>query len=307
MTFENCKIQGNSITLDKKELEDERIRKALIRFHKSTIDIDGIKGDDIVAWLEKQGKPTDINPSEFDLHLNKLLKQFETLPKEEIASSLGFYLNVVQNDGTYNPYEKQGEQKPDNDLPKGEDYGIDGLWHAERILEKTLGEVEGYQSDDGILEHKCAISSIKELKKMKQQNWSGEDESQYNYLLGELNASLNDYCGASLEDMIKAVDWFKSLKNRVQPQPRQELSERDKRIIDNLISQLGNLYARKLIKESTKDKYINWLKSLRPQSQWKPSEGQMKALEAMLTVSPQSPAITSALIELYEQLKKLKC
>ena len=37
-----------------KESEDERIRKALIRFHKSTIDIDGIKGDDILAWLEKQ-------------------------------------------------------------------------------------------------------------------------------------------------------------------------------------------------------------------------------------------------------------
>ena len=37
--------------------KDEKIRKALIRFHKSTIDIDGIKGDDIIAWLEKQGEP----------------------------------------------------------------------------------------------------------------------------------------------------------------------------------------------------------------------------------------------------------
>ena len=36
--------------------EDERIRKALIRFHKSTIDIDGIKGKDILDWLEKQGE-----------------------------------------------------------------------------------------------------------------------------------------------------------------------------------------------------------------------------------------------------------
>ena len=31
--------------------EDEKIRKALIRFHKSTIDVDGIKGEDIIAWL----------------------------------------------------------------------------------------------------------------------------------------------------------------------------------------------------------------------------------------------------------------
>ena len=39
-----------------KKSEDERIRKALIRFHKSTIDVDGIKGEDILAWLEKQGE-----------------------------------------------------------------------------------------------------------------------------------------------------------------------------------------------------------------------------------------------------------
>ena len=42
------------------ESEDEMIRKALIRFHKSTIDIDGIKGEDILAWLEKQGKQKPI-------------------------------------------------------------------------------------------------------------------------------------------------------------------------------------------------------------------------------------------------------
>lgn len=42
-----------------KESEDEKIRKALVRFHKSTIDIDGIKGADILAWLEKQGESSD--------------------------------------------------------------------------------------------------------------------------------------------------------------------------------------------------------------------------------------------------------
>lgn len=43
-----------------KESEDEKIRKALIRFHKSTIDVDGIKGEDIIAWLEKQGESIKI-------------------------------------------------------------------------------------------------------------------------------------------------------------------------------------------------------------------------------------------------------
>ena len=118
-----------------KESEDERIKKriiALVNAHGQ-----GRYKEEMLAWLEKQdkivdyyedrldecackyfnkgykhalekqGEPTDINPSEFDLRLNKLLKQFETLPKEELASSLSFYLNVVQNDGTYRE-EKQG-------------------------------------------------------------------------------------------------------------------------------------------------------------------------------------------------------
>ena len=54
----------------------------------------------------------------------------------------------------------------------GDDYGIDSLWHAKKILEETLGEVKGYQSDDGILEHKCAISAVDRLYKQKHAEWS---------------------------------------------------------------------------------------------------------------------------------------
>ena len=39
-----------------KESEDEKIRETLIRFHRSTTNIDGINGEKIVAWLEKQGE-----------------------------------------------------------------------------------------------------------------------------------------------------------------------------------------------------------------------------------------------------------
>jgi len=46
-----CEENSNSLTSD-----GEKIRKALIRFHNSTIDIDGIKGEDIIAWIEKQGE-----------------------------------------------------------------------------------------------------------------------------------------------------------------------------------------------------------------------------------------------------------
>ncbi len=40
-------------------------------------------------------------------------------------------------------------------------------------------------------------------------------------------------------------------------------SEEDEKLVKNLISTLSNLYARNLIKKETKEKYTNWLKSLK--------------------------------------------
>ena len=55
--------------------------------------------DALYAFLEEllkeySGK-IDINLSEFDSRLNKLLQQFRTLPKNELINSLNFYLNAV--------------------------------------------------------------------------------------------------------------------------------------------------------------------------------------------------------------------
>lgn len=114
----------------------------------------------------------------------------------------------------------------------------------------------------------------------------------------------------ALEDAGKfeIADWFKAIKYRVLPQPRQEWSEEDKRIIDNLISQLGNLYARKLIKKSTKDKYVNWLKSIRLQSYWKPSDKQIEALDfAVDCIVPDEFCFKRKELKgLLEQLKKIR-
>lgn len=314
------------------ESEDERIRKAVFNFFnrgsKCGEQTNGVYDKDILAWLEKQYKPVEINPTEFDLQLNRLLVQFETLSKEELASSLSFYLNVVKNgylsdnveptdynsidphfgkpvdniepkfkvgdwcidnedgtifqivkvlDKTYRYRTNKGKeyscshysleldarvwnmsdakegdvlvdslgnvciyQEPSTKLmyhshcygnhkffiPMGgsheivgsypatkeqrdkfekamadagyvfdfekkelkeiedeeyndEDYGIDGLWHAKNILEKTLGKVEGYQTDDGILDHECAISAVNKLYKEDakiKNRWKPSDE-----------------------------------------------------------------------------------------------------------------------------------
>ena len=87
----------------------------------------------------------------------------------------------------------------------GEDYGIDSLWHAKNILEKTLGKVDGYQTDDGILSHQCAITAVKKLYEQNH-DWSEEDERMLNHIIGYLNSG---------DDFQTGIDWLKSLKQRI--------------------------------------------------------------------------------------------
>ena len=101
----------------------------------------------------------------------------------------------------------------------GEDYGIDSLWHAQNILEKTLGSVEGYQSDDGILEHKCAISAVKKL--YEQKPWSEEDEKLLALSLNNLT-ELKDRFGKEYGRTGDCIEWLKSLKDRYTWKPSEK-------------------------------------------------------------------------------------
>lgn len=86
---------------------------------------------------------------------------------------------VMADAGYAFDFEKKELKEIENEEYDGEDYGIDSLWHAKNILEKTLGEVEGYQTDDGILDHKCAITAVDKLYKEDakiKNRWKPSDE-----------------------------------------------------------------------------------------------------------------------------------
>ena len=115
----------------------------------------------LVFSNEKQDEPVEINPGKFDLRLNKLLKQFETLPKEELISSLNFYLNVVQNNGTYKSDEKQG-QKVDNKAEskfKVGDWCIDNEDGTIFQIVKVLDNTYRYRTNEG-KEYSCTHYSL---------------------------------------------------------------------------------------------------------------------------------------------------
>jgi hypothetical protein len=179
------------------ESEDERIRKALIKFHKSTIDVDGIKGEDIIDWLEKQGE-------------NKPIVSNDAL-REGIAN---FGITQYQIDNWLKKYvdvEKQGEQKPADkaepkfkvcDIIKPKDGGHES-WQIMQvdILDKKYRFKEGYvihfsQEDDY------------ELVEQKP-TWSEEDERMYRGLHNLIYST--PYCDSRKE----LSDWLKSLKQRI--------------------------------------------------------------------------------------------
>jgi len=228
----------------------------------------------------------------------------------------------------------------------GEDYGIDSLYHAQRILEKTLGKVDGYQSDDGILEHKCAITAVKKLYKQKhygqrqecadcQFNYAGEckgscamkrnEQKPITCSDGTIDSSYEGIINAAIywgkeaptengiipEDKVKgAVDYYCSLlKNN------DGWSEEDEESLLDLIKFIENWKVKgkdstaKLVlwtsDEQKCDRLLTFLKSLRPQNTWKPSDEQMDALKEACD-EHWEPDGLDPLYTLYQDLKKLK-
>jgi len=103
--------------------------------------------------------------------------------------------------------------------------------------------------------------------------WSEEDEKHYQGCLNLMRLSLDTKPYPYYNDYL----WFKSLKERVQPQPKHEWSVEDENRFNNLIDLVEHSDEGKGTKEGFV-KFINRLKSLRPQSHWRPSEEMLEAL-----------------------------
>ena len=106
--------------------------------------------------------------------------------------------------------------------------------------------------------------------------WSEEDEKMFR----DIAARLHSHFDVDKIEYDKSYHWLKSLKDRVQPQPKQEWSEEDKerieQICDDLKCGLENFHSGKNVKglhfEEIIKSNINWLKSLRPQPKQEWSE-----------------------------------
>ena len=151
-----------------------------------------------------------------------------------------------------------------------------------------------------------------ELVEQKPTEWSEDDQSNF----CELSSFIFETYRA--EDASRLITWFKSLKERVQPDkwwiPIKESFYTNNVVLAQKKDKSDVWKGYTVVADHTLDplvfeRYIN-IENISTQSLWKPSDEQIKAVKLarsfVVDDFDEHPALSEILIELEEQLKKLK-
>ena len=282
-------IAGNNDTL---EDDDERIKNSLVNLIKMSSEVGGLalhkwEADEMLAWLKKQVE-----------HANFLSKI--QVGDKVTRNEAGVLVNLSQLNRVAKPEEN-----------KGNIGGISANWSEEdeKILGDIIEDVMTLHSGKtlGVIRNK--INWLKSLKGRVQtkHEWSEEDS----YYINNIIHIIEEIKNAPLkrrEDWEAYINWLKSIKGRIQP--KQEWSEEDKKIINGLIDSLTRISLNTRT-DSTSPNYtfykeIDWLKSIRFQNHWKPSDEQIAQLQIVIDTYGNKGICDPILTELLFQLKKLK-
>ena len=164
---------------------------------------------------------------------------------------------------------------------------------------------------------------VKSIVDISGSAWSEEDEKTLNEIFSvAARASLRkNTLFEKSYDYIKWQNWLKSLRDRVQQQPKPDWSKADEEYFNFLEKLLESLQVESTeneIKKGTNShseyyyKVIQWLKSIKDKYTWKPSKGQLECLgyaidKAEKDYSPlANNRIYLTLKTLKEELEKLK-
>ena len=236
------------------ESEDERIKKTLIKYFRNCVSLEGINGEDISNWLEKQGeqKPAewhkvgdwvvcnngphhifqvierswpnakyrDINGTEIFLNVNTLDKQYHLWTIQDAKD--GDVLATKDAVFIFKHIDKTGlslcksycEVIGNSELGLGFDFSINGVYPATKEQRDLLFQKMKEAGYEW-------DADKKELKKVEQKHaaWSEEDEK----MIWAIPLVIDTYpkqemfYGHSKE---KLISWIKSIKDRVQLQDR---------------------------------------------------------------------------------------
>lgn len=296
-----------------KERGGVKIRERLIAFLSQCKAVYGdrfkqfeLNIDEALAWLEKQGEQKSAD------NVEPKFKVGDTIYYNSFGEVKSMIVANIITDSTDNPmYEdKEGNAVLEKDIIEQKPWSEEDEKKLNDIIKDLVHPWNEYIPDrieDEIKWLKNRLKSLKdrvgcEVNSITTKEWSEDDEQ---YLLICKNA-LAKYQVSDKWDATIISRWLenklKSPKERVQS--KQEWSEDTQQWIDTIIKDYEDLYNADKDHRATIQAKINILKSIRPQSTWKPSDEQMEALKSS-TYCP-NKQMSKVLFELYQDLKKLR-
>ena len=259
------------------------------------------------AKLWRNASNVDKIPTFANRVINEIFPELAESDNESIRKSITEFFKNYSENGTWKAIpdvtkwvawlEKQGEQKPNP---------CENCSIATNNCQKfpcAIRDGEQKPTDNEMIEilrTEYEKGSADAIEEMQNHTWSEEDERNFDWLITVCERiHYKSDPQVSPKGALILRDWLKSLKDRVLSQPKQEWSEEDENRINRLIAYFED-------KESFTAEddivYANWLKSLRPQNKWKPSDEQMRALKQAKTDACGKPYF-NALASLYVKLK----
>lgn len=319
--WENCGAVGEALEKaqnvfpELRENEDEKIREDILLYIGAKDDISLDTHNRWLSWLEKQSDTNEIiNRDEFtkgvlrgaavnlisyiDYNKAEGNMRFSNIECKDIEDALvsgdwdKIYAYMKKKLG------RQGKQK--------------FIWSEE---DKTMSRFIGnaITSDDAstyleskgvqVIDAHVWLDELKDRVQSKQE-WSEEDKDYYDVIISKLEVTQDD---AALTD--NQMEFLKSLKDRVQL--KQEWDEEDEvmiKVFDSIIGYIVEVVDKNVLERfgTNRKELFSWLKSLRPQNTWKPSEEQIKALDEVYKTHGANSACRRILITLLNDLEKLK-
>ena len=306
-----------------RESEDERIRKEIIEHCRNTRCVTEERVERIakwIAWLEKQG--SEPNWCHHKVDLSNCSEEYRkayydgwnncNMQHSQCKSDSNDVIKCLIN-GMKFYYEGNEE------ATWGTDKWSMPVKHIIEVLEQILANSAKTWKDeqkpaDSYCQENCkgfqetgkcfADGDCKAKREAEQKSaWNEEDDYNLQCCIAKVQ---NDIDNGRIGRNRELLTWLKSLKERVLPQPKQEWSEEDEKYINDLIA----YFAADMSLKHTEEDIVNWLKSLRPQSQWRPSDEQIKVLEFFIPYVTKCSIVLEkskgTLLSLLSDLKKLK-
>ena len=250
-----AKIEGDKVVFVKKESEDERIRKDILSFLKNGSPyccIGSIRRQKWAAYFEKQKEQKLIMIQWKGDNLKEVIDFTGKSPRfEEWFKSWEDFENYVHSHG---------------DILKL--FCEDGSHYEVPVGSWIVKTPDGYNIP----------SRFRFIQKPAE--WSEKDRHAIESCEYAIKETFKD---EQNPHRVGTLDWLNSLPERFNLPPKQEWSEEDKKMIKELIKN-QEILIDTASNEQLRDIYskeISWLKSVCPQSHWKPSKEQLTALERL--------------------------